>query len=72
MDYTSDEDFLSESGDSSVLTETYREEIEFEEPEEVDPNSNKVKSDLHWRKGRTPRSRWPMINGWKSTLTKGN
>ena len=46
MDYTSDEDFLSESGDSSVLTESCREEIEFEEPQIVDPNTNEVKSDL--------------------------
>ena len=46
MHYTSDEDFLSESGDSSV---SYREEIEFEEPEEVDPNSNEVKSNLEER-----------------------
>ena len=46
MDYTSDEDFLSESGDSSVSTESCREEIEFEEQERVDHNSNEVKSDL--------------------------
>ena len=41
MDYTSDKDFLSESGDSSLSTESCREEIEFE-----DHNSNEVKSDL--------------------------
>ena len=46
MDYISDEDFLSESGDSSVSTESCREEIKFEEQEEVDHNSNEVKSDL--------------------------
>ena len=46
MDYTSDEDFLSESGNSSVSTESCREETEFKEQEEVDHNSNEVKSDL--------------------------
>ena len=37
---------LARFRDSSVSKESYREEIEFEEQEEVDHNSNEVKSDL--------------------------
>jgi len=67
MDYTSDEDFLSESGDSSVSTESCREEIEFEEQEEVDHNSNEVKSDLE----EGPYSEEPLADDeWMEEYTR--
>lgn len=67
MDYTSDEDSLSESGDSSVSTESSREEIEFEEQEEVDHNSNEVKSDLE----EGPYSEEPLADDeWMEEYTR--
>ena len=67
MDYTSDEDSLSESSDSSVSTESSREEIEFEEREEVDHNSNEVKSDLE----EGPYSEEPLADDeWMEEYTR--
>ena len=67
MDYTSDEDSLSESSDSSVSTESSREEIEFEEQEEVDHNSNEVKSDLE----EGPYSEEPLADDeWMEECTR--